>query len=260
MTPRPDEPPVAICVLTFGDHPALAKRVLESISRHVSRSHYRLVVGANAVGEETSRFLQTLRGRQQIDDLILSEVNLNKCPMMRKMFQHIRSEFVWWFDDDSYVTCSDALPSRLRIARAAPPQVVMWGEQFMCEHSITFCHEDPVAFVRSAPWYQGLPPPFWEPGGKGEFDFDGRGTGDGRWFFLTGGGWFIRTAALKALDWPDQRLLMFGEDVFLGEAIRQQGWEIEHVGKLGVEVNSAARRWIPDELRQGNTSADSFGP
>jgi len=254
MTPLPDEPPVAICVLTFGAHPALAKRVLESISQYVPRSLYRLVVGANAVGEETGHYLQTLREREKIDHLIRSEANLNKCPMMRQMFQYVRSEFVWWFDDDSYVTSTDALPCRLRIARSAPRHVVMWGERFMCEHSVTFCHEDPVAFVRSAPWYQGLPPPFWEPGGKGEFNFNGRGTGDGRWFFLTGGGWFIRSAALKALEWPDPRLSMFGEDVFLGEAIRQQGWQIEHIGNLGVEVNSAPRRWIPDERRLGKTS------
>jgi GT2 family glycosyltransferase len=163
--------------------------------------------------------------------------------MMRRMFEGIDTEFIWWFDDDSYVFEAAALPGRLEIARRAPPTTVMWGQIFWCDYPAAFWNGDPIKFVRTAAWYRGLTPPFWEPGGKGELNFQNQGTGDGRWFFLVGGGWFTRTRALHELDWPDERLLLLGDDVFLGEAVRQQGWTIQDIGEQGVHIDTAPRRW-----------------
>jgi GT2 family glycosyltransferase len=73
-------------------------------------------------------------------------------------------------------------------------------------------------------------------------NFQGRGTGDGRWYFILGGSWLIRTSAVRAIDWPDPRLLRHGEDVFLGEAIRQHGWQIANIGTPGVAINTEERR------------------
>ena len=99
-------------------------------------------------------------------------------------------------------------------------------------------------FVRSASWYRGLTPPSWETGGKGEMDFDGKGGGDGRWSFIVGGCWLLRTSALRSLNWPDPRLVKGSDDVYLGEAIRQQGWSTKHVD-LPVAVNQSERRGCP---------------
>ena len=104
--------------------------------------------------------------------------------------------------------------------------------------------DDVPDFVRSASWYRGLPAPSWRTGGKGEFDFRGLGTGDGRWLFILGGCFLIRAAAVRALDWPDHRLLRTGDDVFLGEAIRQQGWDQRDLGPLGVALDTEPRRGI----------------
>ena len=52
----------------------------------------------------------------------------------------------------------------------------------------------------------------------------------------------MRTRALRQLDWPDRRLIKEGDDVFLGEAIRQQGWDFCNTGMMGVAVNKAKRR------------------
>jgi hypothetical protein len=239
MDPRP----VTICVLTYGDYLTLARRTLESIRFHCARSAYRLVVGANAVCRETRDYLRGLRAEGAIDRLILSPTNLNKAPMMRRMFQDLDSEFVWWFDDDSYVTSPDALPDRLRRAREAPGHHVLWGHVFFFGGEGDFSYGTNVrGFVRGAPWFRGLEPPSWEPGGKGVTDFEGKGTGDGRWFFVTGGCWFMRTRALRDLDWPDPSLVKRNDDVFLGEAIRQQGWEFHDIGPAGVEINTEPRR------------------
>jgi GT2 family glycosyltransferase len=167
------------------------------------------------------------------------------------MFRHIHTDFIWWFDDDSYIIDRGAFEHWLAVAQAAPPNTVMWGQIAWCDYAGAFAPNlpDAVAFVRSARWYRGLPPPSWKPGGKGTFDYRGQGTGDGRWIFLIGGSWLLRTSVVRALDWPDKRLLRNGEDVFLGEAIRQQGWNIAHLNNLGVSINTEKRRGTSDAVK-----------
>jgi hypothetical protein len=235
--------PVTICVLLYGDYLPLARRVVSSVVQHCPRHDYSLTVGANAVGPATLKFLQVQKAGGAIDRLIVSDTNLNKCPMMRLMFEGIESEFIWWFDDDSYITEPGAFPEWLRRARAAPASTVMWGQLAFCKQpeEFTYLH-NPVRFVREASWCRRQPPPSWRPGGKGEFNYQNAGTGDGRWFFATGGCWMIRSSAVRALAWPDRRLIKMGDDVFLGEAIRQQGWDIGNLGTLGVAISKEPRR------------------
>ena len=236
-------PALSICVLTYGDYPELIRTTLDSIARHCHRPDYQLLVGGNAVSPATAAYLEDLHAAGTIDALILSPTNLNKCPMMRQLFARVEAPLIWWFDDDSYITDADALPARLRIAADAPAHEVQWGHMYFFgnENDFNYGH-DVRTWVRQAPWYGGLEPPGWEPGGKGETDFEGRGCGDGRWFFITGGNWLIRTDTVRALDWPDTRLIKRNDDVFLTEAIRQQGWTARDIGPLGVAINTQPRR------------------
>jgi GT2 family glycosyltransferase len=227
----------------------LAKRCIESIRNYCERPLYQLAAGANAVGARTEAYLAKLHAAGDIDRLHLSQTNLNKCPMMRRMFDDIDTEFIWWFDDDSYITKPGALLWLLGLARKSPPTTVMWGQEAECNHTATFINlPDAAGFIRSASWYGGLTPPSWQPGGKGEFNFEGKGTGDGRWRFIVGGCWLIRTRAVRTLDWPDRRLIKLGDDVLLGEAVRQQGWEICNTGMERFVINAARRRGDPGKL------------
>ncbi len=237
------EPVVTICVLTFGDYPELAKRCLSSILHYLDRDHYHLVVGANAVGERTEAYLETLHAQGKIDRLIKSPININKCPMMRRMFELIDTEFVWWLDDDSSIVGESALDDFLNGAREAPMNDVMWGKLLYTDWSPDQLHGPDFAqqFVRTAKWYQSLSPPSWDPGGKGEMNFRNKGGGDGRWFFIVGGCWWMRMSAIKALDWPDPRLIKGNDDIYLGEAVRQQGWRIVHVD-FPVAIDQSERR------------------
>jgi GT2 family glycosyltransferase len=127
-----------------------------------------------------------------------------------------------------------ALERLLDRARQSPASTVIWGCQALCDHPSTFIDIDDVdRFVRTARWYRGLTPPSWAPGGKGEFNFEGRGTGNGQWHFILGGFWLIRTAAIRTIDWPDRRLKKLAEDVLFSEALRQQGWTIQHTERSG---------------------------
>ena len=248
-------PKVTICVLTYGEYVQLARKSIESIRRHCPRPEYRLVVGANVVCAETLDYLQRLAQKGDIDQLIISDVNLNKNPMMRRMFEQIDTEFIWWFDDDSYIFKDGTFSAWLEIAEKSPSSTVMWGRMGWCGSPAAFTDiEDPIDWVRQASWYRGLSPPSWRIGGKGEVNFRGLGTGDGRWIFLLGGCLLIRTSAVRALDWPDRRLVKLGEDVYLGEAIRQHGWECQDNSSPGVAINTEARRGDPGCLVEGLTA------
>jgi hypothetical protein len=234
---------VTICVLTYGEYPDLACRALGSIANHCRRGDYRLVVGANAVGRETLRILRRAAREGLIDRLVVSGRNLSKCPMMRRMFEGVVTRLIWWFDDDSFITEGGALQFWLDRVRTSPVRTVLWGQQAVCWEPSDFIDvRDIHAFIRGAGWYRGLPSPSWRPGGKGEFNFQGCGLGDGRWQFILGGCWMVRTRAVRALDWPDRRLGRLGDDVLLAEAIRQRGWHIDNIGTPGVRMNTEPRR------------------
>jgi hypothetical protein len=244
-------PAVTICLLTFGQYCTLARQALDSFRQHLVRADYRLVVGANAVGLETSRLLAERQDSGEIDRLIVSPSNMSKCPMMRRMFEGIDTEFIWWFDDDSFVTESGALDRWLAAARQADDSTMIWGRQASCGHPASFAEmTDALDFVRRAPWYRGLPPPSWRVGGGGEFNFEGLEQGNGRWMFILGGCFLVRTAAVRALDWPDPRLRRTGDDVFLGEAIRQQGWRQANLAPLGVAIDTKPTRGPAKMLRR----------
>jgi GT2 family glycosyltransferase len=250
MTPFREHASLTVCVLTYGNHFDLARRCIDSILANSDRSLYRLVVGANAVGRHTDHYLRTLKHCGAVYRVHRSGRNLNKNPMMRRMFTGLNTEYLCWFDDDSYVVETGALKRLLERARQSPRSTVMWGNQAVCNHPRAFIDIDDVQrFVRSASWYRGLTPPGWAPGGKGEFNFEGRGIGNPRWEFITGGFWLMRTSTIRALDWPDRRLVKLGDDVLLGEAIRQHGWSIENAQDLGIAISQAPRRGLRGGLK-----------
>ena len=83
-------------------------------------------MGANAVGDRTEKLLSERHEVGEIDQLIISSTNINKCPMMRRMFTEIDTEYIWWFDDDSYIEEPGALSQWLHAANAsAQPNMIM---------------------------------------------------------------------------------------------------------------------------------------
>ena len=95
------KPKVSICVLTYGHYTALVQKCINSIVAMCPKGQYKLIVGANAINEETRSQLVTMKKRKWIHELIISEKNLNKCPMMRKMFQRTskageKDALQWW--------------------------------------------------------------------------------------------------------------------------------------------------------------------
>lgn len=217
--------PITVCVLCYGDHPELARRILSSLLARTERYAIRLRIGLNAIGKETEAILQRLLPQFDAPVVIRSETNLYKAAMMRRLFhdQPIVTDWTLWFDDDSFVFRPDWL-SMLSCESRLRPRIDMWG---LClEIKAGELHHK---FVQDAPWYRGIDLP------------NGNRDGEYRFRFVAGGFWAIRTKWIYSLDWPDRRLLHFGDDYILGEALRQNGGRIGHAFS-GIAINCSRRR------------------
>ena len=224
--------PVTICVLLYGDHPNLAERAIGSIIRHTSSEAFRLRVGANAVSATTLKVIDYWARRKPFELSVSSHTNLYKAAMMRRPFfdAALNDEWTIWFDDDSYVFRQDWL-AMLENESRLKPDVGMWGSKQFIRVGDDHCD-----FIREASWYRGIEPALDDQ------------PKHWRLSFIAGGFWAIRSALLQLLNWPDPRLIHFGDDYMLGEALRQNGVSIGNAFS-GVEINRERRRAPADTPR-----------
>jgi hypothetical protein len=225
-------PPVTVCVLCYGDHPNLARRLLKSLRSFIPQGAVRLRLGLNAVSDRTRAVVGEALFGLEPEVLVDSKENLFKLPMMRRLFydRPLATPWTIWFDDDSYVYRSDWLTT-LSWHSQLRPDVDMWGRRLFVR-----VDEESRSFVRTAPWFRGL-----------ELATDTE-AGMYRLDFIAGGFWAIRTSCLHRLGWPEARLLHFGDDYMLGEALRQDGRVLGQCFS-GVAINRAARRAPTDTPR-----------
>lgn len=225
-------PEVTFCVLTCGDHLRLIRRCLRSLWRHAPRGAYRLVVGANGVSAAVLAWLERQRRAGRIDRLLVSPMNLSKCPMMARMFEEVRTRYVWWLDDDASFKVPGTFELWLTVARGSGPRTALWGSVMtpfaeLVEQPGT----DWPGWIRAARWYRGRPLPLRQRRG---FLCD--------WWFPQGGCWLARMDVLRAVGWPDPRLRITNEDVIMGEVMRQQGWRMTDIGSLTRVTNHEPSR------------------
>lgn len=225
---------VVIHLLLYGDFPGLHERVLSSIERHARGMAVR--VWCNQVCESTALKLAKLK-----DDprwlVYLSAENKPKYKVMRQLFEAFkrpegeRSEAKWavWFDDDSFIDRPDWFLGMAEYLEHNPTAIYI-GKSFYVHHL-----PGQQEFIRVSEWYKNVP---WEQCPTKKAGVTAPGI-----TFTTGGYWWLKTDAIRQLDWPDERLSHNGGDTLLGEAIRQQGWPF-HKFHQGVTVNAAARRGI----------------
>jgi GT2 family glycosyltransferase len=225
-------PPVTVCVLCYGDHPDLARRILGSLRSFTEERAMRLRLGLNAVSDRTRAVVYELIAELEPEVLVDSKANLFKLPMMRRLFydQPLATPWTIWFDDDSYVYRSDWLTTLFWHSQLRP-DVDMWGKRLFVR-----VDKECRSFVREASWFRGLeltPDPQ-----EGMYRMD----------FIAGGFWAIRTRCLHRVGWPEARLLHFGDDYMLGEALRQNG-QIMGQCFSGVAIDRAVRRAPSDTPR-----------
>jgi hypothetical protein len=228
-------PLATVCILTYGDYLDYFQRCLDSILAHTPREEIALRLGFNAAPSSLAYARERLGGTSEpvIRDLPEgiklttmtcpdlgsvalwnSPTNLYKEPMARLMFYTVPldTEYVIWFDDDSYVSRNwweelrELLDQRVDYAGQEWWVDYLPGQQEM---------------IRKQAWYQGVPFAL-KKGRPGVL-------------FATGGFVVIRSSCLQEANYPDtafswkgETLKQYGGDTLLGEIVRQFGWTRTH--------------------------------
>jgi hypothetical protein len=229
-----------ICTLAYGKFPHLIKRCISSILESVPRSRLDLRIGANACCDETLEYINSPEvGATKVYN---HPENAYKYPVMHEMFHDascpIRSNYLVWFDDDSYVVKTSWLTDLAQaIIENHNHKVGMYGIKFIHDiKSFARNGHDPRQWFQQATWWRGRP--FQTSGG-------GEAPNATAIHFVSGGFWAIYTPLIKQADIPDIRLRNNG-DMQLGAACHQHGYKIRDFNRNKTHVYSsgAARRGV----------------
>lgn len=216
----------SVCVLTYGDYPGLARRCLGSI---IESSPWRYVadlrIGANNISDSTSavlvKMLDSLAGRVSIPVYSyaagLGGERVGKYPLMRRMLYDAGlplSDYVVWFDDDSFIDPS-------------------LGEAWWRDLA-SFVDANDADMVGSLYRLTGGYRPSQADGIRNSRWYAGKEIGNP--LFATGGWWAARSSVLAAWDYPFPEIDHNGGDSILGQLIHQRGYKL-CAYKRGVYIN-----------------------
>jgi len=216
-------PKFTVCVLLYGDHTSLARRCLEPVFKLCESGLVELRIGLNEVSDETSNYVTERRDSAVFYE---SDPQIFKYPMMRRMLyeQPVTTDYVMWFDDDSYIKDQD-VTSWIKSVELAMNSCDMLGSVYVIPYG-----SDQKAWCSTQPWFTGKPI-------------------KDKPKFATGGWWCIRSEVIKKFNWPIPELKHCGGDVALGVLFDQNNLRLKHFNH-GVAINandvgkesSAARR------------------
>ncbi len=217
--------PLTIGVVFYGNNPLLCQRFLDHLYRFTDPRAFQLRAGLNSVCNETRDLV--LQASETYGNVLIeeSDVNLYKCPMMRRLFYSTKvgSDWTVWFDDDSYIKGPHWL---LDLALAI--EKYHQSDLFGCLMRVNV-DDSLEKFITSSPWYHGVERRRHPEQGNPIIQFP------------VGGFWAARTARLYEVDWPDTRLTLYHEDFIMGEAMRQHGVDPLHF-ESGICISDAPHR------------------
>jgi hypothetical protein len=226
-----------LCVLLYGNYPALALRCLKSIARWADWQHVADVrVGLNAVSVETAEVVTGFLPAVPRPCHVYHEVagrNVLKYPLMRRMLRDPDrpvAPLVTWFDDDSYLRGKSGWFGEVAAA-FGDPKVHLLSQVYYLKAPFS---ANQAAAIEAQPWYGGksVRPPH-------------------RPQFCAGGWWAARAATLRKWDYPFPDLQHNGGDVILGELCRQQGYVFLNLHD-GVAINADHRGVNSAATRRGS--------
>ena len=228
-SPQAGLPQFTIAAVCYGSNPKLAERFLASLYRHTSPASFVLRIGLNEVMPSTVSLVAEYAARFGNIEVFAEPKNTFKSPLMRRMFTErpLLSDWVIWFDDNTHLMRSDWL-QRLSLKMETAPEIAQWWKIY----SLYRRDGEIERFIQAAPWYCGLPLVRKSNSAGGEvIEFQ----------FASGGFWAMKSVVIRALDWPDPRLIQANDDFLLGEALRQNGWLIGAFDR-GLKINDHPRR------------------
>ena len=205
-----------ICCLLYGDYPKLAERCLRPISKLYSIGA-QVRLGCNEVSKNTESVISSLFPLSDNLTIIKADPQIYKYPMMRALFnaKRIDTDFVMWFDDDSYIKAGDP---------------IKWLQHV--ESSMLTNKADMLGSIYCIPttprqkewrrlhcsWFK-------------ENLYSNKST------FATGGWWTIKSSILNKFDWPHPLLKHRGGDVLMGDLLKHQSFNLFKFNE-GVAINA----------------------
>lgn len=220
---------ICVCALCYGNDSHcenLARRLFNAEFIELGR-YADVRIGLNAVGDATRDIVDAVRTKLPTAVIIDCPENINKYPMMRRLFdaRPISAPHTMWFDDDSCIVSGTNVPEWLgRIQKQLSTYAIV-GSVYL--QGYVGGQRD---WIKSQPWYRGLEPARCLQ-------------------YVAGGWWAAQTQALRDLNWPVLGLKNRGGDVMLGEAMRQANLFVGHfrdnlwisANESGVESKSPRR-------------------
>lgn len=207
-----------LCVLLYGDHCDLAERCLKSISWRLNPHLVEEVrIGLNAVSDKTHEFArQWSEGLVVPSRLYVCRENAYKYPLLRVMVSDLATDWVMWFDDDSYLTGGADWFAQAE-KQCVKGSIV--GKPYRLSRKL---YPEQQKWVERQRWYTGR-------------------RLDRKPAFVTGGWWMARSVLFQEYDWPPACAKHNGGDYMLGVLADQQKLRVVSWSQ-GVEVNQSARR------------------
>lgn len=209
----PPNTPIDICVLTYGDHPDLIARCLDSLFPASGDSSVRIHVGMNEVSRRTAEAVAARLIRWPAEQYFTypRDPQAFKYPLMRQILRagSVRPDGLFvWFDDDSFVkTGACAMLADLRTVYSSGDRPVAVGIRQVYLKLAQFQKD----WVQKQPWFTGKPIP------------------DKNVPLLPGSWWACPTSLLLAHDWPPPDLVHNGGDIMFSLLCTQLGVEMVHM-------------------------------
>lgn len=240
-----------ICVLGYDTYADLLRRCLGSIySRVPDLCVAEIRVGLNKAQDvlcqtaEEFLFNRINGSLQQVVParLIVDRENEPKYPMMRRLFYDIpiQTEFVMWFDDDSFIRPT-APADFFRQTAVEVSQLDFRGKRYRITKA-----PGQMEWLRAQPW----------------FTPDAQADADRMFQFCTGGWWVGRTRLLRQWNYPWPELRHNGGDVMLGQLARCQRWRRNdgHVPHVAINADAEGRESKADRRGLNTSPIGRRGP
>lgn len=194
----------SICVCTYGHHPELILRCLDSIiCEAFPKKGFEIILGCNAVSDEVMREIDRRNREGFVTTIIRSPLNYNKAGMQRFMFRIARAPYILSLDDDMHFQAGWSPVLRDHIL-ASHPVEVMGRLHALSNRTLWSGQKKPYdTFCQKKRWWRGKRPYGLEV------------------VFPAGQCFLARTAFVLENDYPDLDMRIDWDDVLLGDLVTQ---------------------------------------
>lgn len=213
-------------VLTCKESVEVAERCFESL-RCLPADKVNFIIGMDVPSIQLKRLVQKY---SLIFNPIIFESpqhNLFKTRMMLKLLPYVKTKYLWWFDDDSYIRSVNAYYERFNLLES-DSSISVIGKilQRRARRLSLLRYKDISQILSSALW------------NKNEYVV----KPDEHISFPQGANWFANSTILNR-GWPDARFPMGNEDVIMGLFLTANNLKMAHLNSDELIVKHANSRW-----------------